>query len=127
MIAFDESLADCGQYFAISEWTVNGSCLCNGHATQCQPVAGESVSPNKVSYVMMTVWGIIIIFINMLFIDIENWNFILCRYTPAVFAFIEQKEITVKLAKQDIMQYHGHQTMIALVGHIVKCSIMFVY
>ena len=44
-----ENDEDCFQYFAITEWTVNGSCQCNGHATQCKPVIGEPIFPNKVS------------------------------------------------------------------------------
>ncbi len=36
------------QYYAISEWTVEGTCMCNGHASMCVPAPGESISSDKV-------------------------------------------------------------------------------
>ena len=36
------------QYYSISEWIVNGQCLCNGHASMCVPQAVEEIAANKV-------------------------------------------------------------------------------
>ena len=35
-------------YFAIHEWFITGTCLCNGHG-MCSPVTGDTVE-GKVSY-----------------------------------------------------------------------------
>ena len=40
---------DCNNFLAVNEWTVTGSCMCNGHASTCAPVDGESIIVNKVS------------------------------------------------------------------------------
>ena len=37
-------------YYGISEWFVNGTCSCNGHADQCMPLPGEMGSDNKVCW-----------------------------------------------------------------------------
>ncbi len=38
------------QYYAISEWTVEGTCMCNGHASICIPAVelGETINSEKV-------------------------------------------------------------------------------
>ena len=36
------------QYFAVSEWNVEGTCMCNGHASMCAPAPGEAIAQNKV-------------------------------------------------------------------------------
>lgn len=36
------------QYFAVSEWVVEGTCMCNGHASMCAPAPGESIAQDKV-------------------------------------------------------------------------------
>ena len=33
---------------SISEWEALGTCMCNGHASMCSPVEGESLFENKV-------------------------------------------------------------------------------
>ena len=33
---------------SISEWSIEGTCMCNGHASMCSPVDGESLHPEKV-------------------------------------------------------------------------------
>ena len=38
----------CSQHFAVSEWNVQGSCMCNGHAGTCAPLPQEPVVPGKV-------------------------------------------------------------------------------
>ena len=35
---------------SISEWSAEGTCMCNGHASMCSPIEGEDVYPNKVFY-----------------------------------------------------------------------------
>ena len=37
------------QYYALSEWLIWGSCLCNGHASMCTPGSGEMLENNRVS------------------------------------------------------------------------------
>ena len=39
------------QYFAVSEWNVEGTCMCNGHASMCAPAPGEAIAQNKVQNV----------------------------------------------------------------------------
>ncbi len=35
---------------SISEWSVQGTCMCNGHASICSsPIEGEDIYPGKVS------------------------------------------------------------------------------
>ena len=41
-------IAECARYFAISEWIINGTCMCNGHAEACKPAPLEDPFPNKV-------------------------------------------------------------------------------
>ncbi len=36
------------QYYAVREWIVRGSCMCNGHADMCVPRPGEEVAEGKV-------------------------------------------------------------------------------
>lgn len=36
------------RYYGISEWFVNGTCLCNGHAEECAPMQGETGPSDKV-------------------------------------------------------------------------------
>ena len=38
-------------YYAISEWFVYGTCLCNGHADQCAPLPEETGPSDKVCYI----------------------------------------------------------------------------
>ena len=40
---------ECHQNFAVSEWNVQGTCMCNGHAGMCAPLPQESVASGKVS------------------------------------------------------------------------------
>ena len=48
-IHVDDMLDNCSRYIAISEWIINGTCMCNGHANRCEMTDGESSFPNKVS------------------------------------------------------------------------------
>lgn len=36
------------QYFAVSEWNVEGTCMCNGHASRCAPAPAEAIAQDKV-------------------------------------------------------------------------------
>ena len=33
---------------SISEWSAQGTCMCNGHASMCSPIEGEDMYPGKV-------------------------------------------------------------------------------
>jgi hypothetical protein len=37
----DTNSSSCDRYFAISEWSIEGTCSCNGHAEECLPANGE--------------------------------------------------------------------------------------
>ena len=42
------------RYYAVSEWSVMGSCACNGHASVCAPAPGEELASNKVRNLAIT-------------------------------------------------------------------------
>ena len=41
------------QYFAVSEWNVEGTGMCNGHASRCAPAPGEAIAQDKVHEMTM--------------------------------------------------------------------------
>lgn len=36
--------------YELTEWKVIGSCMCNGHASLCAPLFGESLTQDKVMH-----------------------------------------------------------------------------
>ena len=46
---------------SINEWSAQGTCICNGHASMCSPVEGESMYPEKVSEYAWSYYGLLVL------------------------------------------------------------------
>ena len=45
------------QYYSLSEWYIFGSCSCNGHSALCTPASSETMTTNKVTIIMITIYN----------------------------------------------------------------------